>query len=152
MKEWFEYEYGYVNIDEHYIYFSNSGNWADLTNLDEFSSQSKLKNPKGISVIIILPILCIIVFFAILKNLTSGGISLTLIIGAPLFIFFIYKYMKSEIGHQYKIKKTKVSKIEFEENNCIIHFYDNDNSLGKTELINISKKGNEILKKLKTNI
>lgn len=41
MKKWFKYEYGFVNIDEDYIYLTNTGNWSDTKDLQELSPTHK---------------------------------------------------------------------------------------------------------------
>ncbi|MCT4580038.1 MAG: hypothetical protein N4A35_01360 [Flavobacteriales bacterium] len=150
MKVWFEYEYGYVNIDTHYLYLTRSGNWSETTKLKELSTHKKSKNIKGLSVIVILPIIGFLLFGGILYQLNSNRISLTLLIGSSLLLFFLYQYMKSEIGDRYKINLTKIVEIQFEDKNCRIHFYDADNEMKETELVNISDKGYETLKKLKS--
>lgn len=152
MKEWFEYEYGYINIDHQFLYFTSSGNWSEISKLKEFSSKRRIKNFKGNSVIIILTIIGFILFFGLLKMLNSGNISIFYLFGAPILLFFLYKYMKSGIGANYKINLSNIFDIQFENKNCIIHFYDESGDIHQTQLINASEKGHSILKKLKSTI
>ena len=37
MKHWFKYEFGYVNIDSEYLYFTNTGNWSEVQEIKEKS-------------------------------------------------------------------------------------------------------------------
>ena len=35
MKQWFKYEFGFVNLDSENFYLTNSGNWSETENLKE---------------------------------------------------------------------------------------------------------------------
>ena len=75
MKEWFKYEYVYVNIDTESIYFTNSGNWSETKNLKEkgvqkSNTQRKVRIQEFLFVFLIL---FVILFF---KNFHHSNTSL----------------------------------------------------------------------------
>ena len=46
MKAWFKYKNGFVNYDNEFVYFSNSGNWKEIENSSELSRQIQSVNWK----------------------------------------------------------------------------------------------------------
>ena len=145
MKEWFKYEYGYVNIDDDCIYLTNSGNWSETIKLKEHTSKKRNKTLKGYSAIILLPIIGAIFLFFIFNNLISSNISLLFVIGSIVMLYFLCQYMSVEIGDRYKILLSKIIDVKFIEGNCFISFYNLENKVVKFVLKNISNKGNKLL-------
>lgn len=51
MKEWLKHKYGYINIDDENVYVTKTGNWSEISKLQEknhrrfifFDGRTKLK-------------------------------------------------------------------------------------------------------------
>lgn len=81
MKEWFKYEFGYVNIDSENLYLTNSGNWSETRDLPEKTKQASNKNDNKSSSILGFIIVTIgLLTFLIMKNFINGKVGLTLIL------------------------------------------------------------------------
>jgi len=148
MKEWFKYEYGYVNIDDDNIYFTNTGNWSEVGLLKEKSGVKSNKLRK-IRIQVFLIVVGVLAAFLLFKNVLSGEVSILLIVGLPISVFLVYKYLKTEIGSNYKLPICKVSKIEIEDNEVTNVFNNSKSGVNKEVLVNVEEKGLRILNDLK---
>jgi hypothetical protein len=150
MKEWFGYEYGYVNLDELHIYLTHTGNWSEIETLKE-KGQQKSSTFRKYSVLIFL--ICTAILFSMLyiNNLMSNTLSVILLIVIPIAYYFLFQYMKTEIGPSYKLPISKLKKITFNANSVVLHFI-NGKEESDTELLkNVQSKGITILKSLQQN-
>ncbi len=121
MKTWFKYQYGYVNIDDDYLYLTNSGVWADAYKLKEYSNSTS-SYPKQFKTIIFLVVTCGFFGFFFLKSLEGGSIA----IGSLLTIYLLYNTMKTDLGSQFKIRKSDITSIEIKDDLAIIVFMNSD--------------------------
>ena len=104
MKEWFKYEFGYVNIDSENLFLTNSGNWSETINLDEKTKKINAKNDtKSSSIIGFIIIVFGIFAYLIYKSFISGGVGLTLLLLTIGGGYKLYQYLKTEIGAKFKI-------------------------------------------------
>ena len=120
METWFKNKYGYVNIDNKYIYFTSSGNWSETSKLKE-KSISLPKNPR----------LSNFIFFflgigTILLFLFYNSKSISVIIGFSVLAYKAYGYLKSDLGPQYKIKRTSIISVDYTPNGTDIKFINID--------------------------
>ena len=44
MRKWFRYRSGFINIDDEYIYFTDTGNWSEAGNLSVINLNNEAKN------------------------------------------------------------------------------------------------------------
>ena len=120
MKVWFKYEYGYINMDDFNLYLTNSGNWSEIEELEEKTNRSEKFNRrnrlKKLSVMIVV-----------------GGVA-------------AYNYLKSDLGLGYKIPLSKISNIEFDEEETIVSFIDGDGNKSYETLIKLEDKGKAFLR------
>jgi hypothetical protein len=152
MKEWFKYEFGYVNIDSENLYLTNSGNWSETKNLSEKTKKSSKKDDtRSSSVLGFLIIVFLIFVFMIYKNMVSGKVGLTLIGTTVVGGYKLYEYLKTEIGAKFKIPLSKISEIKLSEQNAEIFFLDSEGKTDNYKLIRIDEKGFGILESLKYN-
>ena len=81
MKEWFKYEFGYVNVDSENLFLTNSGNWGETISLTEKTKKTANQNSSIIGFIIV--VFCIFAFM-IYKNFINGksGFGLIFIISS----------------------------------------------------------------------
>uniref|UniRef100_UPI00404A3F53 hypothetical protein n=2 Tax=Flavobacterium sp. TaxID=239 RepID=UPI00404A3F53 len=121
MKEWFKYEFGYVNIDSENFYLTNSGNWSDTKELKEKIKQIAHKDDNKSSMIIgfMIVVICILCFL-LYKSFINGRLGLTLIFITVGGSFKLYQYLKTEIGSKFKIPLKKIKEIKFSNKNVEI--------------------------------
>jgi hypothetical protein len=154
MKEWFKYEYGFVNIDDKYLYLTSSGNWSETAALQEKTSRSATKaGGKRISVIIFLVVmislLIILAFTGFAKSIADGKFRLgmfVLLIGGG---YKLYEYLKTEIGARFKIPLDKITGVRSEEDQLEIFFLNGDGVHDCYKLPRVEEKGKEIMQMIK---
>lgn len=144
MKDWFKYEFGYVNIDSENIYFTNTGNWSETKDLREKGIQKSNIFRKS-SIQFFLVVLVLFFGFLIIKGFDNGK----LLLGLPVILFLVYKYLKPELGSKYKVPIIKISNIDIENNSATINFTDASNRESSETLTKVDIKGIQILEKLK---
>ncbi len=141
-KIWFKYEYGYVNIVDETIYFTHSGNWTEIENIEEKSPETnrkaKLKSYR-ISVYTILFLVGLALLY--LLNIFGATTSLTILILFPVGGWFFYKYMRHETGSVFKVPFKKITKITFLGKNVTIYFQDKNNNEDLYKITGVSEKG-----------
>ena len=147
MKDWFKYEYGFVNFDEDNFYLTSTGNWSDIKDLKQHEKKITNRLPsKGFIYILLVGVLFSCLFFL---NIISGKMSLILLIGLPLAGVAVYNYMKTELGANYVIPYSKVKEITIEGKKISIDLYDLNNLQSKCELVNVSPEGINKMENLK---
>lgn len=137
MKEWFGYEFGYVNIDDTAVYLNNTGNWSDIPALKEKTK----KNGKGDKKKVLL-LGYVLAFIAIFTGVIYGFNVLKYIgAGSVVLLIAVYKYMIKEVGIAIKIPKKKITKIVREDNVVNIQFVNGLGEPDELKLTNVDKKG-----------
>jgi len=132
MKTWFKHKYGYVNIDDEYIYFTSSGNWSETSTLTE-KSISQAQNPRLSNFIFYFLGIGTIMFF-----LLSNSKSIPIIVGFSILAYKAYEYLKSDLGPQYKIKKSNVVSVDHDPNETIVKFLNIEGIEESQSIYNIS--------------
>lgn len=146
MKEWFKYEFGYVNIDDHCIYFTNSGNWSETRDMSEKSNETDAKaDSKKSSVLIFFIAVSALFCYLIFRNLEIGRMSITLILLVTIGSYSLYNYLKSDIGSKFKIPLEKISLIEVHNDTFIIHFTDGVSKDTTYKVTKFEEKGIKII-------
>jgi hypothetical protein len=149
MKEWFKYEFGYVNVDAHNLYLTNTGNWSETIHLKEKASAVSVTNSSKNTYIIVYIALALVTFaFLFFKNMLSAKPSLLLVAITVGGGYKLYQYMKREIGAKFKIPVEKIQEIRLEENNAVIIFITETGDADRYNLVKVEKKGLEILQTL----
>ena len=142
MKEWFTYEFGYVNIDSENLYLTNSGNWSETNDLMEKTKQVASKNDTRSSSILGFIILIVgLLAFLVVKNLISGKVGLTLLVVAIAGGYKLYDYLRSEIGAKFKIPLTKISEIRENGSSIEIIFTNGEGNVDSYKLLRVEEKG-----------
>lgn len=146
MKEWFKYEFGYVNIDSENLYLTNSGNWSETKDLGEKTQEVANKNDNKSSLILGFIIVVLgLLTFSIIKNLISGKVGITLLLIAVVGGYKLYEYMKSEIGAKFKIPLTKISEIKENGTTIEIIFINGEEKMDSYKLHRVEEKGIKIV-------
>lgn len=150
MKEWFKYEFGYVNIDSENLFLTNSGNWSETKNLTEKTKESSTKNDNKSSSIIgfIIIVFCFFGFITY-KSFISGKTGLTLFFLTIGGGYKFYQYLKTEIGAKFRIQLEKISEVKINEKSVEIKFIDGEGLNTNYILNNIDKKGKSIMNLIK---
>jgi hypothetical protein len=150
MRDWFKYEFGFVNLDDDYIYLTSSGNWSDTKKLKEYKKTVKNLLPSKDAVFLAIVLIAFIAI--IILNISKGKISILLLIGLPITAYAVYNYMKSGVGEKYLIPIRKINSIQFSGNVISISFNDLNNLDATCELKKVSDDGLEIMKLLQNNL
>jgi len=150
MKEWFKYEFGYVNIDDQNVYLTNTGNWSETKNMEEKTKKVDKENDNRSSSMIgfILVVICIFAFL-IFKSYISGKVGLSLIAITSFGGYKLYGYLKTEIGAKFKIPINKISEIKVAEKSIEIIFTNGEGKIDSYKLYRIEEKGISIMNSLK---
>ncbi|AUC74509.1 hypothetical protein [Olleya sp. Bg11-27] len=153
MKEWFKYEFGYVNIDSEYLYLTNTGNWSEISSLNEKAKRIANKNDnKSSRILFFLIVIACFFGFLLYKNILSGKVSLTLIFLTVFGGYKLYEYMKTEIGWKFKIPIKKITEIKTNDRNIELVFLNGENISDFHKLNRIDEKGIDIINKLKNTL
>jgi hypothetical protein len=144
MKDWFKYEFGYVNIDKENIYFTNSGNWSETKELKEKGIQKSNFSRKSSLQLFIIACLLLCAYL-LFKGFEKNKLILTL----PIGLYFMYNYLKPEIGSKYKLPISKIKNIDIDNTTVTIHFIDALTTEKSETLTKVEIKGIQILEKLK---
>ncbi len=152
MKQWFKYEFGFVNLDSENFYLTNSGNWSETENLKEKTKAIVRKNRyKSVKVIGFIVIVFCFLAFLIFKNMISGKFAISLLILTVFGGYKFYEYIKTEIGSQFKIPLEKISGIKKDEDSIEIIFENGEGDLDSYILRKIEIKGLLIIDSLNLN-
>jgi hypothetical protein len=149
MKDWFKYEFGYVNIDDENIYLTNSGNWSETFEIQEKTKLVDAKNNSK-SKSLYLYVIAVVMLFGILLyfNMVGGGASIGLVVLIIAGGLGAKKYMQNEFGSRFKIPKSKILEIKFDQNNVELLFTNGDSENDSYLLEKVDKKGVFIFKSL----
>ncbi len=150
MKEWFKHQYGYVNIYENNLFFTNTGNWSETKDLKEKSDKQVKYKVKKYKVIVFMTMVFMLFAFSFFSNIISDKLSLLILIGLPVAGYFFYKYMHTELGPCYRIPLSKISNIVIDDKKVTVSFINEQGKLDSEILGNIEGKGLQILAKLKS--
>lgn len=150
MKDWLKHSNGFLNIDDDFIYATKSGNWSEVTDLEEKNAvgfkaanfASKFKAGIYIAAVIGVTI------FVVTKNLLQGS----LVIGLPILAYFSYKYMVPEYRASFSIPIKKIKDIEIKKESVRVEFEDAKGSIVSNDFRELDKKGFLIIQKVKDNL
>jgi len=153
MKDWFEYEYGFVNIDDENIYLTESGNWSETKNLHEQTPNNKVSEGvnKFLTILFLGFVFLAIIGIMILKFSASFRFGIIGGIGLISGGIAVWNFLKSDFGSNFYIPISKLEKIEVGDDYFVLFFLDKS---GKASTYSITKpepKGFEIIKKVLLN-
>jgi hypothetical protein len=149
LKEWFKYGIGYVNIDDEYIYISNSGNWGDCQRLKEKSKvTNRAATGRQMFILSFIIIVGLVALSAWLFNTFEDIRFYFLVTPGPIMIYFLFKYMRREIGPAFKIPREKIGSIVIAENSIQFVFANGDDKNISHTVYDIPENGHEIIKML----
>lgn len=152
MKDYFKYDYGYVNVNDNCLYLTNSGNWSDTEDLAEKSVHISVKNTwrNSKTWLLILSVSALVVAIQ-LKGNSSGGLGFVALFGIAAGYFAVYQRFRSDMGPTFKIPMSKITQIDLRGNVARIVFRDGDGDEDVQTLSGVSPEGLEILKRLPLN-
>ena len=92
MKDWFKYEFGYVNLDAENLFLTNTGNWSETDGLLEKGVEKENKFRKfRIQLFLVIVALLFVILY--LNNMMSDTLSLIFLVILPVAYYFLYKYL-----------------------------------------------------------
>ena len=142
MKHFFKYASGYINVDEHNLYLTNSGNWQEALGLNEKSSATIKQNSRrlGWNNIFINGVLvasAVIVLFMIENQILSIG----LVVGMAIALYKVNTTFGQESGKRYKIPLSKIVGVDKFEDGLKIEFL-NESGAADYEIVHkVDPKG-----------
>ena len=152
MKEWFKYEFGFINVDSENLYLTNTGNWSETKILVEKTKKgSKTNGAKGTSITVFIIFVFCVIAFTIYKSFITGKLGVAFILLTVGGGYKFYQYLKTEIGAKFKIPLEKITEFSIFENSAKIKFIDGDGFSENYFLNNIDNKGKAIIGALKIN-
>lgn len=152
MREWFKYEFGYVNIDPENLYLTHSGNWSEIKDLPEKTQKVENKNSNRSASIIGFIVVSLCLFgLLIVKSIVSGKVGLTLIALTLFGGYKLYQYLKTEVGAKFKIPLVKISEIKQHERTAEIIFINGEGNKDSYTLHRMDEKGVAVIHSLKRN-
>ncbi|MFD0962692.1 hypothetical protein [Pseudofulvibacter geojedonensis] len=148
MKEFFKYQFGYINIDEDNLYMTTTGVWSETKELLEKSSLSKKANElrkgkKDLGAFLLVAILALSAIVTLNKSI--GIIGFISAMGLCSGAYKVYKVFQKDSGYQYKIPRDKIKSIHLSENELEIEFLNAEGNVDKEVLKNIEEKGVKII-------
>jgi hypothetical protein len=148
-KVWFRYNFGFVNIDEKNIYFTNTGNWSDTISLRESTRNAKRADvlTKG-SVIFYLAAVYIIGFVIFLLNVSSSSFSIVVFVGLPFATWYVYKYFQRDLGRRFLIPVEKIKKVSIEDDKVKLIFTNGNSEEEEFEIEKVEEKGLRIFEEI----
>jgi len=149
MKEWFKYEFGYVNLTDEDIYLTHTGNWSETEQLPEKTNRNTRKGNFRRGRIIVFFLIAICLFLAaMLHNLAGNSASLLLLLGLPIGGFKLYQYLKSDMSLSFKIPLIKLKSVVCLENQAELLFENGDGEEETIRLAGVEEKGMKLLQTL----
>lgn len=147
MKEFFQYKFGFVNIDDANVYFTNSGNWSHTKGLKEKGLQPQKKSRQG-GISSFLGLAIILAILAFVYGMESGKISLVLVVIIPAGIYSAYKYLRTELGETFVLPKSKIIHIDTLDGFMYISFTNGLNEKDEYVIEGAEAKGFALFKDL----
>ena len=152
MREWFKYEFGYVNIDDNNVYMTRTGNWSETKEMPEKNKKVAQKNNRrGSTVIVVLAAFTALILFGLFRNMMSNTVGIPILFLLVAGLFKLYQYTKRDIGGQFKIPFSKLNSIEIKDQQAVLHFTNGENEADTQTLSNIEEKGLQLLITLSKN-
>ena len=115
MKQYFKHRFGYVNVDEEKIYFTESGNWSEARSLHESTPMIKKDSAKKLTIfgtIILIAILAIQIFILADLILTFGLITSCIAFGIYIGAIIFLRYRRN-LAPKFLIPKEKLTNVTF---------------------------------------
>ena len=103
VRGWFKYENGYVNYNDEFIFFSNSGNWKEIESTRELNKPIQTTNWK----LILLISSTISLYFTINKDWKE----LSLISFLALLVSAGYAYLHHYKAPTFKVKRENIERV-----------------------------------------
>lgn len=145
IKEWFKYEYGYVNIDSENLYLTHTGNWSEIPSLTEKAKKTSIMRSYMIKAYMAIALIGL-GLFAIVRISDSAGPTLLIPLAAGG--YFLYEYLKRETGYKFFIPLKKILRIEYSDKNVTITFKNKEDREESILLDKVEEKGILLLKKI----
>ena len=149
IKDWFRYEFGYVNIDAENIYLTNSGNWSETKLLAEKNKHNiKKSQRKAFSKKTFLYVSVLLFGLLLLLNFSNIHSGVLLPILLVFGGYYLYQDYKPELGLSFLIPLKKLITIEINNEEVVLHFTNADGEHDYIELKKVTPQGILILEKI----
>ena len=147
MKLWFKYKHGFINIDDDFLYLTNTGNWSEIADMKE-KGESNSSDFRKYRMIGFLAVCFFLFAFLIYKNINSGNINLLLLIGLPALFFLAYRSLSPEMGSKFKIPHYKMKRLETDGQNVTVHFLNKMDAPSSERILRLDENGIQSIQEL----
>ena len=149
MKACYKYEFGYVNVDDEFVYLTNTGNWTEIPKLPEKTQQSHARDMRRyFKHTTYLVVISVLAAAFVLYNVLFGIYSMVVIIGLPVLIYYLYQYLKNEMGPAFAIPHHKLVSVENHGKSTIITYIDGEGDEVNDKLVRLEEEGRKALKNI----
>ncbi|MFZ6052344.1 hypothetical protein [Halocola ammonii] len=149
MKACYKYEFGYVNVDGESVYLTNTGNWTEIARLSTKTQRSHSRDMRRyFKHTIYLVVISIVAAAFVIYNVFFGVYNMVILIGLPVLIYYLYQYLKNEMGPAFAIPHHKLLSVESQGKSTIITYIDGEGDEVNDKLVKLEEEGQETLKKL----
>ncbi len=116
LKTWIEHSEGFINIDKEFMYFTNSGNWADAHQQKEYDGATNFRPLIFYTIIVI--------FFYIGSGIafTPGNVTLLGIIGLGIGLYNFKQEQGKYMHNTFKVRHENIKSISIDSNQMSIIF------------------------------
>lgn|GEM_PF-1617178 len=149
MKACYKYEFGYLNVDDQFVYFTNTGNWTEIPKLTEKIQQSHARDMRRyFKHTIYLVFISVLAAAFVIYNVLWGIYNMVVIVGLPVLIYYLYQYLKNEMGPAFAIPHDKLVSVEHAGKSTIVTYIDGEGDEVNDKLVKLEEEGKETLNKL----
>lgn len=146
MQQWFKYNKGYVNVNEHGIYLTSTGNWSETARLTEKTPESHRRESIRrfrIYAFFFLAAAGVITMFV--RKLWAYPLTYVALPALPFAAYKLYHYLKGDLGIRFMIPRSKVTRVEKVGKNLRIQFINGTGAPDTITLPGAAEKGWDIL-------
>lgn len=151
MKEWLKHKYGYINIDDENVYVTKTGNWSEISKLQEKNHRRFifLDGRTKLKIGIYLFVQAGLILYVFVSNIVSGDFLVSLVILTLLIAYSVFSYLIPEYGSSFVIPKNKILTIQIKASEAHITFLDANNKSSSNHFRGLNTKGLEIIDRVK---
>lgn len=144
MREWFKYRSGYVNIDNQYIYFTDTGNWGEAERLSEISLKDEKKG--AIKRVLLITTMTLSLFLSYLLKMDI--LSFLVVLGC-LTTGVLFELIFKTKTSKFKVKKEDIEGVSVNSDSAEIQFIIENKLQRVKKLKGIEEKGVLLMDSLK---
>lgn len=133
-------------MDDKFVYFTNTGNWTETAKLTEKTQRSHGRDIRRyFKHVIYLVVISVLAAAFLIYNIFFGVYNLVIFIGLPVLIYYLYQYLKNELGPAFAIPHSKLIAVEQHGKSTIIIYIDGEGDEVNDKLVKLEDEGRKAL-------